>query len=98
MTPRELTEKMVAWAQACQIDGEPAVQVLIDTVLGIQREVISDETATSGVGESIGARPTLGPIPVPKQPQRVSGVITKHNGFIPSENAIICLGPWSGAI
>ena len=90
MTPKELTDKMLAWAEQFQIEGEPAVQVLIDTVLGIQREIVKE-------GEESTSTTPLGPIPVPKRPQRVSGVITKHNGFVPTEKAVICLGPWSGA-
>jgi glycine/D-amino acid oxidase-like deaminating enzyme len=46
VTPLELTEKLVAAATALQIDDSNAVEVLIDSVIGIERQ----STPASGKG------------------------------------------------
>jgi glycine/D-amino acid oxidase-like deaminating enzyme len=46
VTPLELTEKLVAAAIALQIDGTNAVEVLIDSVTGTERQ----STPASGTG------------------------------------------------
>jgi glycine/D-amino acid oxidase-like deaminating enzyme len=56
VTPLELTEKLVAAATALQLDGTNAVEVLIDGVIGIERQSTPASAKGSGPQVVTGVR------------------------------------------